>query len=122
MLGWLAVSGCAGEVLAGIGGLLHGAFPVGVPEDIVHLRQAARVEDAHVGAEQVGDAGDDADGLEGRGFRGTSAAGNGRPCIGADDGDGLDLGRIERQEMAFVLEQRDAFQCAFKRDRRSATE
>src|ERR1017187_1586283 len=80
--------GVAAEVLAGIGSLLHGAFPVRVPEDIVHLRQATRVEHADVGSNQIRDTGDDADGIERSGFRGTSATGNGRPSVGTDDGDG----------------------------------
>ena len=83
----------AGEVLAGVGGHLDGALPVGLPKTCVHLGQAAGVKHVHVGADQIGDAGDDADGLEGLRLRRAAAAGDRRPSVWADDGDGLDLCR-----------------------------
>ncbi len=75
-----------------------------------------------VGAKQVGDAGENTDRLEGMSLRRAAAAGDCRICVGADDGDVFDLRRIERQEMILVLEERDAFESAFERDGRSATE
>ena len=107
----------AGEVLAGIGLLLHGAIPrVRCQKTSFISGKPARIEDMDVGSEQIGDAGDDADRLEGRGLGRAAAAGDRRPCVGADDGDGLDFGRVERQNVAFVLEQRDAFERALQRN------
>ena len=69
-----------------------------------------------MGPTQIGDAGEDADRLEGLRLRRTAAAGNRRPGVGTDDGDGLDFGRIEREQVAFVLEQGDALARAIEGD------
>ncbi len=108
--------GRAGKVAAGEGFDLHVAVPFCIAEDVDHVGQAAAVEHVNVGAEEVGDAGDGGDRLERSGFRGASAAGDSRPGVGADDGDGLDLCRIERKQMAFVLEEGNALERALKRD------
>ena len=39
-----------------------------------------------------------------------AAAGFGWPCIGADDGDGVDLVRVERKQIAVILQQGDALE------------
>ncbi len=70
----------------------------------------------HIRSEQVGDAGENADRLEGAGLRRAAAAGDRRISIGADDGDAFDLCRIERQEPAVVLEQGDAFESSLEGD------
>ncbi len=47
-----------------------------VMEDIVYVRQAAGIKHMDAGAGKVGNAGEDADRLEGLGLRGAAAAGH----------------------------------------------
>ena len=84
---------------------------------VVAVGHGGAVEDVRIGAEKVGDAGEDADRLKGMRLRRTAAARDGRISVGADDGDVFDLRRIERQKFAFVLEQRDALKGFLKRER-----
>ena len=50
-------------------------------------------------------------------LRGASAAGNRRISVWPDDRDGLDLGRIQRQKVAVILQQGQALQRAVQSNR-----
>ena len=100
------------EVFAGVNSHFDGAVPVGIPEDLIHVGQAAGVKNVNIGTNQVGDAGECADRLESLRFRGASSAADRWIRVGSDDGDGLDFGRVERQQVTVILEERQALQCA----------
>ena len=109
--------GCAAEVVAGaVGFLLDRTVPDCSPEDIARSPEVRASRARALRDQQVADAGDDADGIEGRGLGRSAAAGDRRPRIGAEDGDGLDLGTVERQNVVFILEQRDALERALQGD------
>ena len=69
-----------------------------------------------VGTEQVGDAGEDTDRLEGVGLRRAAATCDRGISVRPDDGDVFDFRGIERQQIPLVLEQRNAFESALKSD------
>jgi hypothetical protein len=72
---------------------------VRVFEDVGHLRKTGIVEKANSGAKEIGDSGDETDGLEGMRLRRATAACDCRIGVGADDGDGLDFCGVEREKL-----------------------
>ena len=107
--------GGAGEVVAGEDLALElGELCVG--EDVFDGGKAAGVEDVDLAGEGVAEAVEEAGGLEGIDVRAAAAAGYSGAGVGADDGDGVDVRGVEREEIVFVLEQGEAFACAFERD------
>ena len=111
----------AGEVFARVGRFLQSVLPMRVPEDIAHLRQAARVEHMRIRSGRLA--------IPVTMLTGSKACASDDPPppVTAGHASGpmmamvFDLGCIERQNVAFVLEQRDAFERALqarRRDRR----
>ena len=86
---------------AGLGRVVGGVFAV-------HA-DAERVSDGAAAAGFLLDSVERGDGVFGPDERTAAAAGAGHGCIGSDDGDGVDLGGVERKQVAFVLQEHDAF-------------
>ena len=105
----------SGKVLAGIGGFLNLSIPLRPPEKLAHIGQSARIEHMHLRPKQIRHTGHNAAGLEGICLRRSAAAGHRRVRIRSNNRNRLDLRCIQRQNLALVLQQRQALQRAFKR-------
>ena len=78
--------------------------------------QAAVVEDGGIGAEGGGEAFEVGDEVEGHDAGRASTHGNPGVGVGADEQDGFNSGLVEREEIAFVLQQDGAFACGLQGD------
>ena len=87
-----------------------GIVKLGLLKELFHSGKTGCVEDLDFAGERIGKAGHDADRRVSVDVGTAAAAGHGWPGIGTEDGDGVNLVRVERKQIALVLQEGDALE------------